>query len=341
MGIFKMTTVKQVYLLLICALMFCANAAQAFEIKFGETAKEIPHWVSNPEADDADYIYGVGEGATLETAVQSGLNNINGKLATVVSSNISSETTVSQGKAKSFFSEEVKSKTFNTKLSNYEVVKSASQDGRFYALLKMSRRAFVKDTLARLKIIDDRLNTRVMLASKVSKFQHYLALNEVKPDIVEATALVLLLQAAMPAFEGDKYLSVYQKYQTTMNEMLFQMKFRVVAEPKMSAVAEIVIKLLGSEKLSASMSPTGKADAIVAISGGVQKSVIFSEYSTQLRIKIQVNDETGRNINTADYVVGGSSLTSYEASMITATNMLEQKLESEGAFALFGFNRPL
>ena len=48
---------------------------------------------------------------------------------------------------------------------------------------------------------------------------------------------------------------------------------------------------------------------------------------------------TGRNINTEDHVIGGSSLTSFDASMITATNMLEKQLTDEGALAILGFQK--
>lgn len=341
LGRFERSAMKKVHVLLIFALMFWANVSLGFEIRFGGSAKEIPQWVANPITDDADYIYGVGEGDSLAKSVQSALNNISGKLATVVSSNISSETTLAQGRASVYFSEQIRTKTFDTKLSNYEVVQSASQDEHYYAMVKMSRSAFIKDTMARLRMIDDRLNNRVALASKVSRLQHYLALNEIKPDIAEATALVLLLQAASPAFDSNKYLVVYQKHQAMMNEMLFQMKFRVEADPRMTVIAEIVIKLLGSEKLSASLSETGRADAVIAITGNAQNSIIFSEYSTQLRIKIQVSDETGRKINTEDHVVAGSSLTNFDSSKNTAVTMLENELESEGAFAILGLQKPL
>ena len=332
---------KQVHLLLIFVLACWANASNGFEISFGSKAKEIPQWVANPIEDDAEYIYGVGEGDALATAVQSALSNISGKLVTVISSNISSETTLSQGKVSANFSEDVRSKTLDTKLTNYETVQSASQDDRYYAMVKMSRRAFVKDTMARLKMIDDRLNNRVAQASKVSKLQYYLALNEIKPDIVDATALVLLLQAASPSFDSNKYLSVYQKHQSMMNELPYQMSFRIVAKPEFSEVAEIITNLLSGEKLSTTYSTTGKPDAIITISGSIQRSIIYSEYSTQLRIKIQVADDTGRNINSEDHVVGGSSLTNYDASMITATNMLAKKLEDEGAMSILGLQKPL
>jgi hypothetical protein len=158
--------------------------------------------------------------------------------------------------------------------------------------------------------------------------------------MVDATALVLLLQAAAPEFESEKYLSTYRKYQSTMNEILFQMNFRIEADPKLSRVAEIITNLLGNEKLSSTSSKSEKADAIITVSGSVQRNIVFNEFATQLRIKIQVADETGRIVNTEDHVAGGSSLSSYDASMITTTNMLAKKLGDEGALALLGLQKP-
>jgi len=112
-------------------------------------------------------------------------------------------------------------------------------------------------------MIDDRLNNAYPLQANI-KTAALFALNEVNPDIIEATALVLLLQAASPTFNSEKYLVIYQKHQAMKNEMLFQMRFKIEAASKLSPIAEIVSKLLESEKLSASFSDKGRADAVIS-----------------------------------------------------------------------------
>jgi hypothetical protein len=330
-----MDGMKQIIFLLF-SLAFCLQASYAFEIGLGDSTEEMPLWVANPTADTSDYIYGLGEGNSLTKAEQSALSNISGKLATVVSSNISSETTLDKGRVNSYFNEQVKSKTFDTKLSGYELVQSASHDKHYYAMIRMSRSTFVKDTLGRLTLIDDRLNNRVSLASKVSRIQHYLALNEIQPDLDQATELALLLQAVSTTFQSDQYLNKYQKHRSLMNEMLYQLRFKVEATPDLTSVAEIMIKLLGNEKLSASLSKKGHADAIITISGSAKKSVIFSEYTTQLRVKIQVSDQGRRTINTEEFVVAGGSMLNFDSSMKTATRFLETELESKGMLTILG-----
>jgi len=45
-------------------------------------------------------------------------------------------------------------------------------------------------------------------------------------------------------------------------------------------------------------------------------------------------------VSTEEHVVAGSSMSNYEASMVTASNMLGDKLREKGAFALLGFQKP-
>lgn len=326
--------------ILVFALAVSSFAAQGFELRFGVgTKSEVPSWVANPSEDDAKYIYGIGSGDSLGKAEQSALNNITGKLATVVSSNVSANTTVHQGNVNSSFSEDIKTKTFDTKLSGYEVVKSSSQDGVFYAKVRMSRASFVKDTLTRFKTIDDRLKNKVALAGKVSRLQQYFALLEIKPGILDASALVYLLQAASPSFDSESYLSVYRKYQVMAEELLYQIRFKVSSSEEMEPVAEMVIGLLGEQRLSASRDDS-QPDANIAIKGAAQKSMLFGDYMTQLRIIIQVHDNSGRKINAQEYVVAGSSRTSYSNAMITATKLLQQKLEEDGILVAVGMQKP-
>jgi len=122
--------------------------------------------------------------------------------------------------------------------------------------------------------------------------------------------------------------------------MLYQMNFRIEADASTAQVADIIVELLSGEKLSAVIANSGRADAVISLKGSAQKKFLFNEYSTSLRVKIQVTDESGRKVSTEEHVVAGSSMSNYEASMVTASNMLGDKLREKGAFALLGFQKP-
>jgi hypothetical protein len=107
----------------------------------------------------------------------------------------------------------------------------------------------------------------------------------------------------------------------------------------MEPVAEMVIGLLGEQRLSASRDD-GQADANITIKGAAQRSMLFGDYMTQLRVTIQVQEKSGRKINAQEYVVAGSSRTSYSNSMITATKLLQQKLEEDGILVAIGMQKP-
>lgn len=325
---------------LLFLLSISAFAADGFEISFGNSHKsEIPTWVANPVEDDTNYIYGIGSGNSLPKAEQSALSNISQKLATVVSSNVSSYVSDNQGKVNASYSQEISAKTFDTKITNYEVVKSASQGDIFYSMVRMSRSSFVKDTMDRLSAIDDRLTNKVKQASNVSKVQQYVALLEIHPDIIEATSLVFLLQSASGSFDSTKYFSKYSKYQSLADELLYQLRFKIEFSPEFAYVGEMVINLLGEAKLSAAPDEH-QADATIKIKAITTRSFLFNEYTTQLRVTFQTVDKSGRKVNSKEYIVAGSSMTSYDNSMRTAVQLLQNKLQDDGILTTIGLQKP-
>lgn len=302
---------------------------------------DLPAWAINPIQDNVEYIYGIGEGTSLAIAKEAALDSINGKLATVVTSSMSSLTTELNGNIASSASKEVYSKTFDTKLSSWEVIESSVNNRVFYVLIRMSRTAFVKDVVSHLETIDSKLKSKINAASHSSMLHLYLALNEIKPDLTEAIELVYVLQAVNPQFDSRRYLLDYQKYQNQTDEMLYQLRFKIIATPEMYSVRKVVIRLLNTEKLSVSMNNASNEDARILIDGQFINSFIFSEYTTQLRVSLQTQDSFGQITHSLEHVVSAASMINFDSAVLSATNMLEKKLKKEGILVLLGLKKSL
>jgi len=321
---------------LLIILGLAPYTARGFDFGFGWTAKtEVPEWVANPTKDDAKFIYGIGSGISLAKAEQAALKNISGKLATVVSSSVFANTSVHQGAVSSTFSEEIITKTFDTKLSGFETERSDQQGKVFYVKVRMSRTLFVKDTLERLASIDEKIASKIKLASRDSKLQLYFALISTRPDVSEATTLVYLLQAASPSFDSNSYLIKYREYQSRAEEMPYRLGFRVNATAEMKLISDLLVSMLGEHGLLL-LKQADQADATIRINGSADNKRIFGDYMTQLRVTIQVDDKLGRKIKTQEYVVAGSSLNGYENSLRDALQLLRQRWEDEGVLSVVG-----
>ena len=133
----------------------------------------------------------------------------------------------------------------------------------------------------------------------------------------------------------------YRKYQAQSEELLYNMHFKVLATPELASVEGMVVRLLGAEKLSASTKMIGPADATIVVNGNLQNSFLFSEYTTQLRVSFQIRDSSGREINAAEHVVAAGSMVSFNAAMLSATNMLEQQLTEEGILTTLGLGKTI
>lgn len=314
------------------------NPAFALDLSFGfgNSSKAPPKWVEEPPSDNTEFIYGIGSGESLEKAQQASLSNISSKLATVISSNITANTSVSQGKVSSQFSENITAKSLDTKLSNFETVKTEAQGGVIYVLTRMSRPAFVKNTLSHLSSLDQELDGNISLARKQSKLQEYLALANAQVKIQEATDLVYLLQATDPNFRSNDYFNKYLGYQKGLDELIYSIRFKIkTLSGDLAPISEMLVSFLGENKLSASANEQ-KPDVVITVKGKTQKSILFGDYTTQIRLFIQTTDSTGRTFNPQELVVAGSSRVSYENSMVTATALVKSKLEELGAFQSLG-----
>lgn len=293
-------------------------------------------WIVNPPVDDPEYMYAVGGGVDAGAALRSALSSINGRIATVISSSISSSTMVSGDVAVSNFREDIKAKTFETKLSGYEVVASRVDAGIIYVLMRMSRRAFVSDTMLRLKAVHGRIINSIEGASSSSKLKRYLAIRQSRQDIAEASSLAYAVMAVDPGFNADQYLTTYRAYENDLSGMLYRLNFLVVASPELHAISESVVQMLGEQKISVVTPGSGVPDGTIRVTADTRHTNLFSEYLTRLDVTVQLTDASGFVISSVKHSASAASLKNYEQSMASASSQITAKLKQAGSVALLG-----
>lgn len=304
----------------------------------GTGGGRFPEWTLTPPADDAGFMYGAGEGSTASDALRSALTSINGRIATVVDSSISSRTSLVNGTVSSAFTEEIRARTMETRLSGYEIVRSAAMNGRFFVLVRLPRALFVNDTKSRLATIDGRIASVVASSSQLSNLQCYRALLSVRKELAEATNLVYVLMAVDPGFQADPYLERYRACNARTEELLSQLHFSLAYEPGLKPLADVLIGMLGEQRIAASWADGSRSDAYVVVRGDARNSILFSEYHTTIRVTVQLLDVTGNVVNSREYTATAASLNGYEAAISSAMRQLESRLRQAGPLAAVGLD---
>lgn len=314
-------------LLLAIVLQACASNADNHQMT------SIPKWVSQPPQDNAKFIYGIGEGFSLEKAKQSGLKDIASKFAVNVSSSSENKTSVHNGKNDHLFQQEINTQIENIKLSSYELLKTEQHQNQYYVLLAMSRADFIKEKKAELELIKKNIALELESAnSKIDKLYRY---NKILPQIAQAEPLLGLLSAASSKFDSKAYWTLFKQYKQDEKQLRESTQFTLKAGPKLDPVAKAINNALQVHGLQVG-SKQG-ADAVIEIQGDVLESEVFSTKNVQIDFSLLVKSSTGVTLSKEEYKLAGSSVSNYAAAKKNAVNSLLKKVKDRAElYAMLG-----
>ena len=301
-----------------------------------EKVTAMPAWVASPSQDTTEYIYGIGSGDSYNAGKESALKEITGKLITEISSKSKSEVSQHNAHVSRSANLEITTRTIETQLSNYEVLKSEQVGREIFVQISMSRPDFIKNTSSRLKEIDNKIKSTMRDASHKTKLQQLIVLQDLEPFINKARSLVLLLQAAGGKQNADERLTYYGDLLSKMDSLTHKVIFNVRASKNLRGFAEHLTALLHSEKISASNTNKKKADAFININGKVNSSVMFSQYIAQIKMTIKISDAKGHVISEKEYESSGSSVSNKNSAVEAAEKSLGNKFKDNGVLASLG-----
>ena len=301
-----------------------------------EKVTAMPAWVASPSQDTTEYIYGIGSGDSYNAGKESALKEITGKLITEISSKSKSEVSQHNAHVSRSANLEITTRTIETQLSNYEVLKSEQVGREIFVQISMSRPGFIKNTSSRLKEIDNKIKSTMRDASHKTKLQQLIVLQDLEPFINKARSLVLLLQAAGGKQNADERLTYYGDLLSKMDSLTHKVIFNVRASKNLRGFAEHLTALLHSEKISASNTNKKKADAFININGKVNSSVMFSQYIAQIKMTIKISDAKGHVISEKEYESSGSSVSNKNSAVEAAEKSLGNKFKDNGVLASLG-----
>jgi len=314
-------------IVLALTLCLCACAGLRFELP-------APDWVLNPPRDTAEWYWGVGEGDDLETARRAALRDIAARFRVSIAGNMESQMTVQnqmvERAARSRISEVVQ----KTEFTQASLEKTASAKGGLYALVKVDRRAFVRETQARF----DSLNRQVLDASRnlesKTPIEQYMALRAALPPIEQAVAAAQLLRVADPANSARDALprleALQQKALSAANLLVFSLHHK----PADADIAQVVTTFLNANGMR--VAAPGRDALPLSITASAREQMLFGNRNLRLQLTLNLRDERQRNIASREYLINGNSLNTFEAARQDAMRELARVMNEAGAPAALG-----
>lgn len=288
---------------------------------------KIPNWVQNPLGDTANSIYGIGEGFSLESAKKSALRDIAGKLMTKVSSESVGRSSDSDGRSSTSFQQKINTQIEDTKLTNYETVRTVNVNGQYYVLIDMDRQVFIQDNKNALSEIEAKISQELSGISAKNKLLQLVHYNRALTLVDEAKRPLYLIQAVDSQFNAEPYLQRYRQYEQTERTLSQTTQFKIQPAAGMSGIAQ---QLGNAMKVNGfQVSNRGGYDAIIKIDGSLDKSEAFSMKMVAINFLLTVKTEKNQLVSSKQYNISGSSVSSYAAGEQNALNQIKNKFNTK------------
>jgi len=301
----------------------------------------LAEWVLSPPVDTSSTIYGVGEGMALRGARDDALAVIAGKLETHVTSDVQTETVLTDGQETSKTRNRVRTTTESLKLSEFRTVNNAQAGNRLFVLLSVDRQTLVDSILKDIDRLGREIDARLSDVENSTRVKYLYRLTLARGLITEAIDKVLLVQSA--GQDGSLRQGALSRYQSLLAErdrIQQSLNLAVTWDPYTSNVGEELLTMLLELGLRAEVgTPNGNYDGVIAVTGDPSKREIFDEYHVQLKALISLNDNKGSEISSARYDAAASSLTDFDLALKTTNRLVAEEIQERGIWRALNMHK--
>ncbi len=292
----------------------------------------LAEWVLSPPVDTSSRIYGVGEGIALRSARDDALAVIAGKLETRVSSDVQTETVLTDGQESSTTRNRVRTTTESLKLTEFQTVNSAQAGSRLFVLLSVDRQTLVSSMLEDVDRLGREIEARLDGAENSSRLKYFYRLTLSRSLILEAIDKIFMAQSASQNSQlRQMALSRYQSLLEQGDRLQQSLTLAVSWDASTPEIGEKLLTMLLKLGLRAEPGSSGQRyDGVIAVTGSTSRREIFSEYHVQLSARIALNDDQGSEISSARYEAAASSLTDFELALKTTNRLIAKEIRERG-----------
>lgn len=298
----------------------------------GKSGGALPDWVLSPPADTSSTIYGVGEGAALRGARDDALAVIAGKLETHVTSDVQTETVLTDGQESSTTRNSVRTTTEALKLSEFRTVNSAEAGNRLFALVSVDRQNLVDSILEDVDRLSREIGARLSEADNSTRLKRLYRLTLARSLIKEAIDKILLVQSASQNNSLRQVpLARYKSLLEERERMQQSLTLAVTWDKFTPEIGERLLTMLLELGLRAEAGSSGHSyDGVIAVTGDPSRREMFDEYHVQLKAVVGLEDSSGSEISSARYDAAASSLTDFDMAMRTTNRLIAEKIQERG-----------
>ena len=295
-----------------------------------------PSFYIKSRQNNAESLYGVAEGYSLEEATKNALADLASRL--IVS--ISSETTLTRQEDNNNAHEEIRQKVKQSvekiSFSNFKTSKSEKIENRFYVEVEIERQPFINEQKERVGFIEKKINDLDKNSQGKNPIQRRNSLIKINELAKELELKSMIIRGSGEEFNLKDKLALIAKFQNELEKSSDEIEFFFeLGSPK--EIVQIIRSALNKEKLkiASKLNKNDDNQVIIKIENFSKTNHIYEAHMTKTKIDFE-NLSQGKILASNSIEVTGSSTISEKESYNASLKSLEEKIEKDGVLKVLG-----
>lgn len=293
----------------------------------GKQEVQLPQWYLVAPTNTAQFLYGEGEGTSLEEAKKNALNTMASGLVVSVSSTMQTSTKSTTGTSGSSYSKDVskdvKLEVQKIKFTNAVVKNSEMIGGKFYILMQVNRQELFTQQKGEFDSKDSRADELFGSLEGKAKLDQIHILQDMYPLLKETKAQTIVLNAINNNFPYATYTKKYDSYIDKLDDIKSSCVINVTTNQAEQYFSDNLIDLLNQNKFK--ISNSANSDISIQLTTSPKYSVAsgwnIAKVSTTLSVISNGKVVSNKIISTV-----GRSSTSKESALEDASKKFREEI---------------
>jgi hypothetical protein len=296
-----------------------------------------PSWFLNPPANDGSFLYGTGEGNTIDSAKASALNSIAASLSITVSSefkkNESSQSFNGNENAYHSALNTVKAEVKAIEFSDYRIIQNQVTGNKALVLVEVSRFKLFKNQKEKLEHLSQELKSEQINIERHSPLKKAYLYNQNIEQTQRLKSLAILSKSINSDFDAAPYFQQAADIKQTQDNAIDDAKVSITAEPE----AEVFVAVLTEGLNKAGIKTVYKsANTRIHLKNNFQTDEIYGFKIAKATLTISTQDNSRKNIATKTISLSGKSRYDYDKAKTSAAQGFSNKIKEEGIYTVLG-----
>jgi hypothetical protein len=303
---------------------------------FGTKPKVEP-WFYTPPRDNSATLYGVGDGASFESAKAEALSAISHHISMTLQSSYekSDQAIRKDGNEKTLqeIRHHIKTQAKSIRFTKVNVVKEQVLEKRVYLLVSVDRAKLYKEHQRQLDKKLKKIDREIKASSALSPLERFIALKHFDDVSVALYATVALLRA----IDSRRQLSVYEHKIAAYDAQYLKAKNSLKLHVKSNRESQMFKLVLQKALMNLGVKLVEKgADGIIEVSSHSKKDKIMGYNIEKCFIHVKMSSAKKSGIASQDYVIVGKSKIDFSQSHHNCVTKFESRISDEGIFKSLG-----